>query len=159
LITSNSGIKPYVFITTFMKNAPIPSNEMDRIITLADLDLYYTGYQDDFKDLAKLAAKVTGTNISLVNLVDTFTQWTLSNIAQMPREDSVCQYTIMENDHFEVENLATDERFKDKFYVADDPNLRYYYGVPLKTEEGGNIGALCVLDTEYKRSRRKSRNC
>lgn len=137
-----------------MQNAPAPANEMGRILLLAEFDLDYSDHTDSFKDLAKLAAKVAGTDISLVNLIDTFTQWTISNhglvIDQMPREDSVCQYTIATNDHFEVEDLTADNRFKDKFYVTDEPHLRYYYGVPLKTPEGHNLGALCVLDRNLK---------
>lgn len=137
-----------------MQKQPLPANEMDRIISLSEFDLDYSTHQDDFKDLAKLAAKVAGTDISLVNLIDTFTQWTISNhglsIDQMPREESVCQYTIANDDHFEVLDLTSDSRFKDKFYVTDDPNLRYYYGVPLKTEDGFNLGALCVLDPNLK---------
>ncbi|MET3979385.1 signal transduction histidine kinase [Mucilaginibacter sp. UYP25] len=138
-----------------MQNQPIPGNEMERIISLSDFDLDYTSFQDNFKDLAKLAAKVAGTEISLINLIDSFTQWTITNhgldIEQMPREESVCQYTIASpEDHFEVKDLKADERFKDRFYVADDPNLRYYYGIPLKTAEGHNLGALCMLDKDLK---------
>jgi len=139
-----------------MNNAPIPANEMDRILSLSDFDLDYSNHHDSFKDLAKLAAKVAGTNISLVNLVDAFTQWSISThgleIEQMPREDSVCQYTITTGDHFEVTDLAADSRFKDKFYVVDEPNLRYYFGVPLTTDQGHNLGALCVLDNNYKQT-------
>ncbi|MCO5934368.1 GAF domain-containing sensor histidine kinase [Mucilaginibacter sp. RB4R14] len=138
-----------------MLNNPIPENEMERIISLADYDLDYTSFQDSFKDLAKLAAKVAGTEISLINLIDSFTQWTITShgldIDQMPREDSVCQYTIAgNNDHFEVQDLKADDRFKDKFYVTDKPNLRYYYGIPLTTNEGHNLGALCMLDKDLK---------
>lgn len=132
----------------------IPENEMERLMSLVELDVDYSDHQNSFKDLAKLAAKVTGTKISLVNLIDSLTQWTISNygmdVEQMLREDSVCQYTIMETDHFEVDDLSSDERFKDKFYVTGVPNLRYYYGVPLKTINGHQIGALCVLDYEHK---------
>ncbi|WP_221284757.1 GAF domain-containing sensor histidine kinase [Mucilaginibacter sp. SP1R1] len=127
---------------------------MDRLLTLSAFDLDYSAHQDSFNDLVKLAAKVTGTEISLVNLIDSFTQWTISNhgleIDQMPREDSVCQYTIINGDYFEVKNLATDDRFKDKFYVKDSPHLRYYYGVPLKVNGDHYIGALCVLDKKPK---------
>jgi signal transduction histidine kinase len=135
-------------------DAPVPDNEMERLLSLSELDIDYSDHQITFQDLAKLAAKVTGTRISLVNLIDSLTQWTISNygldIDQMLREDSVCQYTIMETDHFEVGDLSMDERFKDKFYVTGDPNVRYYYGIPLKTGEGLHIGALCVLDQERK---------
>jgi len=112
-----------------MQKQPVPVNEMYRIISLSDFDIAYTTHQDDFKDLAKLVAKVPGTDISLVNLIDTFTQWTISihglSIDQMPREESVCQYTIANEDYFEVPDLTSDSGFKDTFYVTDDPNLRY----------------------------------
>jgi signal transduction histidine kinase len=49
-----------------------------------------------------------------------------------------------------VEDLQRDERFKNKFYVTDEPKLRYYYGIPLKTSDDHNIGALCVLDKNVK---------
>lgn len=131
--------------------APLPENEMKRVIELSEFDLDYSSLQENFKDLAKLAAKVAGTNISLVNMIDSFTQWTVSNfgldLEQMPREDSVCQYTIVSDQFFEVKDLSADDRFKDKFYVKDDPNLRYYFGVPLQTSDGLQLGALCVLDT------------
>ncbi|MBC7398959.1 MAG: GAF domain-containing protein [Mucilaginibacter sp.] len=136
-----------------MLNAPIPENEMNRVMTLTDFDIDYTNHQDTFKDLAKLAAKVAGTEISLVNLLDTYTQWTISHhgmeIDQMPREESVCQYVLMGTEGFEVPDLSNDDRFKDKFYVTDEPNLRYYYGVPLKTN-GDTLGALSVLDNQAK---------
>lgn len=135
-------------------NAPVPANEMERLLALSELDIDYSDHQVTFQDLAKLAAKVTGTRISLVNLLDSLTQWTISNygldIEQMLREDSVCQYTIMESDHFEVGDLTEDARFKDKFYVTGEPKVKYYYGLPLRTSEGLQIGALCVLDQERK---------
>jgi GAF domain-containing protein len=97
---------------------------------------------------------VAGTEMSLVNLIDSYTQWSISShgmeIEQMPREDSVCQYTIINREYFEVENLQNDERFKDKFYVTDEPRLKYYYGIPLKVSDDHNIGALCVLDKNVK---------
>ncbi len=51
---------------------------------------------------------------------------------------------------FEIKDLTKDERFNKKLYVTDDPNLKYYWGVPLKSESGLNLGALCVVDTESK---------
>ncbi|MBC7758023.1 MAG: sensor histidine kinase, partial [Phormidesmis sp. FL-bin-119] len=104
---------------------PIPANELDRAMGLSDFNIDYTNTENNFKDLARLAASVAGTEISLVNLIDSYTQWTISShgldIDQMPREESVCQYTIVEDDHFEVDDLSQDIRFKDKFYVSKDP--------------------------------------
>lgn len=133
---------------------PIPDNEFERITALAELDIDYTAQNDGFKDLAKLAAKVAGTEISHVNLIDSYTQWTISNHGQfseqVPREDTVCQFTIMGDDGFEVQDLSADDRFKDKTYVTDEPNFRFYYGIPLRMQTGVNIGALCVLDKQSR---------
>ncbi len=131
--------------------SPTDTNEINRVLKLSEFDIDYSNTQESLKDLTRLAAKVAGTSISLVNLVDIFTQWTISNyglaLEQMPKEDSVCQYTIVAKESFEIKDLTADDRFKDKFYVTGDPNVTYYFGVPLQTNDGVNIGALCVLDT------------
>ncbi|MDR8389626.1 GAF domain-containing sensor histidine kinase [Aliifodinibius sp. S!AR15-10] len=136
------------------EKAPIPGDELERVLNLSELDLDYGNLQDSLEDLNKLAAHVAGTQISLVNLIDSYTQWSVSNYGietgQLPREESVCQYTILQNEQFEVPSLKADDRFKTKEYVVHSPNLEYYFGIPLTTQEGHNIGALCVLDTETK---------
>lgn len=133
---------------------PIPENELARIMSLSNLDLDFTNLEDSFKDLTLLATKVTGTEISLINIVDSYTQWTIANqgidLQQMPKEDSVCQYTLMSQQPFEVKDMSIDDRFSSKFYVNSPGGLRYYYGLPLQIAKGLNIGALCVLDTQVK---------
>jgi len=128
-------------------------NELDRLLALSNLGIDYYEPKQGLNYLTELAAKICGTEISLVNLIDSFTQWSVSSygmdISQMPREESVCQYTIhtSSNEGLEVKDLRDDERFKNMFYVKDSPNLRYYMGVPLTSPEGHNLGALCVMDS------------
>lgn len=133
---------------------PLPQNEFKRLLSLAELDLDYSNLEADFKDLTQLAAKIAGTELSLVNLIDSYTQWTIgsygTDMKQMTREDSVCQYTIISDEPYEVADLSKNELFKDKFYVQDPISLKYYFGVPIKDKLGYNIGALCVLDTQFK---------
>ena len=133
---------------------PMPTNEAERLLELSEFDPDFTDLQSDFENITRLAAKISGSNISLVNLIDSFTQWSVSNygleLDQMPREESICQYTIAGNDHFEISDLSLDDRSKDFFYVKNPLNLRYYFGVPLRTPGGHNIGALCVLDQTAK---------
>jgi signal transduction histidine kinase len=134
--------------------SPIPDHEFNRLLQLLDYDTDSSSLESNLKDLTKLAAKVAGTSISLVNLIDSYTQWSVAaeglSIVQMPREDSVCQYTIMGDQPFEVKNLKEDERFMEKFYVTNSLNLSYYFGIPLKNDAGYNLGALCVMDSETK---------
>lgn len=132
--------------------APKPSNEFERALKLSEYDIDYSDIHGKLDDLTRLAAYVAGTPISMINLLDTTTQWTVSNfgldIHQMPRENTVCQYVILDDDSFEVPNLKKDDRFKDKDYVIGEPQIEYYYGVPLKTPDGHRIGAMCVMDTD-----------
>ncbi|PST83529.1 histidine kinase [Pedobacter yulinensis] len=132
-------------------NQPIPAHENERVLSLAELDIDYSGLKDNFKDLTELAARVAGTEISLINLIDSYTQWSVAShgldVDQMPREESVCQHTIMGERSFEVPDLSDDDRFKDKFYVKGPLELRYYFGLPLEVEPGRAVGALCVMDS------------
>ncbi len=136
--------------------SPVPNNEFERLLALNELELDYSDLNQSLGDLTKLAAKIAGTSISFINLIDTFTQWSVSSfgmeVSQTPREESVCQYTILEENSkgLEVPDLAADERFKDRDYVTGDPFLKYYFGVSLKIDEGLAIGSLCVMDDEYR---------
>jgi signal transduction histidine kinase len=138
-----------------MSQAPSsPINELDRVLNLSDFDIDFTNLDANFKDLTKLAALIAGTDISLVGLIDTYTEWTISGYGleatQTPRDETVCQYTIKEESYFEVPDMALDERFRNFECVTGSLALKYYLGVPLTTEEGYNIGALCVMDTRTK---------
>lgn len=135
---------------------PIPESETKRLLELSRLDLDYSAIENNFRGFTELAAKITGAPVSLINLIDSFTQWTIAEhglpLRSMAREDSVCQYTIMDGtDHFEVNDLKADDRFKDKFYVNGPDGFNYYLGVPLRKEGGDSIGALCILNTEKQK--------
>ncbi len=131
----------------------IPSNEMERLSSLFELDLDYTSLDNTFKDLSFLAAKITGTEISLISFIDSYTQWIISrfglDVYQTPIDDTICQFTLMEEDHLEIEDLSKDARFTEKGFIDEPMNLKYYLGIPLKSSNGLNIGSLCVLDKQH----------
>jgi len=133
---------------------PLPLNEAKRILSLSNLDVDYSTLEDNFKHLMKLASRLTDMDVTLLNLVDSYTQWTIAQhgiqLPSMPREECVCQYTIVQDQGFEIKDLSTDTRFEQASYVKNDPKLRYYYGVPLEMSNGVNIGSLCVMNREIK---------
>ena len=129
--------------------------EYRRIKKLSEFDLDYKKLQNEFQNYVELAANVAGTKISLVNLIDNYTQWTVSafssELYQVDREESVCDHTLRTENFLEIPRLDKDHRFRDKPFVKGDYGLKYYLGIPLKVESGEKIGALCVIDHEERK--------
>lgn len=134
--------------------APTPSNELERVLDLSSYGLNYNELEEQFKDLTALAAKIAGAKFSLVNIIDAYTQWSVAatglETGQVPREQSICQYTIMDEYPMEVKSILDDDRFVGQAFSTEDSPFKYYWGIPLKTTEGYNIGVLCVLDNHPK---------
>jgi len=127
-------------------------SEKKRIEALHSYSVLDTASEEKFDDLTKLAADLCDAPIARINLIDSGRQWAKSihgmseETREVPRDITVCQYTIQKSVVLEINNLAEDPRFKDFSYVKENPKLRYYLGAPLLTPEGHAIGALCVLD-------------
>ena len=64
---------------------PISVSEDERIWALTEFDIDYSYSSVLLKDLVDLAAKIAGTKISLINLINTSTQWTVANFG-LPNE-------------------------------------------------------------------------
>ena len=97
--------------------------DFNRVSALAGLDLDYTALKSELNSYSILAAKVAGTELSEINLLDSYTQWTVASASgndnQKPRESAVCNYTIKEENAFET-RLDLDERFKNSPYVLKE---------------------------------------
>lgn len=106
--------------------------------------------EKNLQDIAMLAANLFDSPVSLITLMDSEVQWIITqhgiNIDQMPRETSFCIHAIRENAVMVVEDASADQRFSEAPLVKHQPNVRFYAGVPLKSEDGYNIGTLCVFD-------------
>lgn len=135
---------------------PIPEDEEERLKELHSFDILYTLPEEEFDALSRLACKTCEAPISFINLIDSDFQWTKSCVGattngNIPRSESICQYTIMSENIFTVEDLNVDKRFKDLSYVKGTPNYRFYAGAPLVTENRNCVGSLCVLDYEPRK--------
>lgn len=123
-------------------------NEFKRLLNLSDFDLDYESLEKEFIDLNRLAAKIAGTEISQLNLIDHFTQWSVSQVGtkdlQTPREESICTYTVLGKEKVEILDLSKDSRLKNIDSIKS-AGAKYYFGIPLISNEGFSIGTLCVI--------------
>ncbi len=135
-----------------MQKPQIPANESDRLAALERYKILDTLPEQVYDDLTQLAADICGTSIALISLVDKDRQWFKSRVGidatETPRDISFCGHAVAANAILNVPDASLDPRFADNPLVAQDPNIRFYAGVPLITEDDFALGTLCVIDRQ-----------
>lgn len=143
------------------QSLPVPANEKERLVALKSYQVLDTAPEEKFDSLTQIAAYICDSSIALISLIDMNRQWFKSKLGlddeETPRSDSFCQYAIMQDEIFEIEDALLDPRFKNNPSVLGHPYIRFYAGTPLKTPDGYNIGTLCVIDQKPKRLDPKQR--
>jgi class 3 adenylate cyclase len=132
--------------------APIPANEETRLRALQKYAILDTLPELAYDDIAQLAAQICGCPAALVTFLDEKRQWMKAKyglppeMAQCPREITICQTTICNDDVLYVPDLSRDHRFGDLPLVSGEFHRRFYCGAPLITPDGYALGTLCVID-------------
>lgn len=127
-------------------------DEAARVHALVELQVLDSAAEKAYDDLTRIAARICGTSMALVSLVDTDRQWFKSRVGmqatETPREFAFCSHAIQHPDELMVVTDASmDARFADNPYVTGLPGIRFYAGAPLVTAAGHAVGTLCVLDS------------
>ena len=134
-----------------MIKAPVPTNEADRLADLRALNLLDTPSENRFDHLTELVARIFNVPIAYIALIDADRQWFKAKCGlttdETGREISFCGHTILSNEPTIIPDTTKDERFADNPLVLDDPNVRFYAGLPLAGPNGFNVGTLCIADT------------
>ena len=130
---------------------PICENEVLRVGALRALEIVGTPPTAAFDAIAQLAAEAFACPIAFISLLDENEQWFKAECGlgsqSTSRDVAFCNYTILGTQAFIVEDALKDERFSINPLVTGPPGVRFYAGVPITTDSGYRVGALCVNDT------------
>ena len=138
-----------------MKKPKDHEQEKERLKALESYSILDTLSESDYDDITAIASEICSTQISLISLIDDKRQWFKSHhgldATETPKEYAFCAHAINDQENvFIIQDARQDERFHDNPLVTGDPNVIFYAGVSLISDNGLPLGTLCVIDDKPK---------
>jgi GAF domain-containing protein len=131
---------------------PVLPNEAARLAALRRYAILDTPPDEAFDRVARLAASLFNAPIALISFLDSERAWFKSHvgtdIAEIPRDITLCNRTVLSDEINLVPNALEDPVFATNPLVIGEIGVRFYAGAPLITRDGHRIGVLCVVDTK-----------
>jgi GAF domain-containing protein len=141
-------VVPRLHAGRFSGAGPAVEGEAARLKALEALSLMDTPPEERFDRIAQLARRVFGTRFAAVTLVDGQRRWMKSAAgmapAELPREQSYCQFTIGGAGATLIPDTRHDARTR--HLAPTRAGVGFYAGYPLRAPSGHVVGALCVFD-------------
>ncbi|HET9267616.1 MAG TPA: sigma 54-interacting transcriptional regulator, partial [Vicinamibacterales bacterium] len=104
--------------------------------------------EQEFDELARLAAQICGAPMAVVSFVDAdrvrFAARVGLDVADVPRDGAFCAETVRGRGPLVITDARDDTRFAGHDLAA--AGVRFYAGIPILGTEGDAIGAVGVLD-------------
>ncbi len=126
------------------------SQETARIEVLRQYEILDTPPDFGLDGLTGLAAQIFDVPIALISFVDKDRIWFKSHYGleeqESPMESGFCASAILSDELFLVEDATLKAETCAHSLVTGKENIRFYAGMPLRTKEGYNLGAFCILD-------------
>ncbi|MBB4278907.1 sensor domain-containing diguanylate cyclase [Rhizobium mongolense] len=131
-------------------SAQAAQREAARLAALQRFDLLDTPRDEGFDRVVRLIKEIFAIDIGIVSVIDAHRQWykACSGLSsdEVPREDTFCRYVVDCEEPIVVEDATKDLRFSKHPAVTGETHIRFYAGVPLKTNDGHAIGTVCAID-------------
>ncbi|MCC5660131.1 GAF domain-containing protein [Nostoc sp. XA010] len=131
---------------------PLPANEVERLEALRQYNILDTPAEPAFDRITSLAARLFNMPMALVSLVDESRGWFKSaygfDLREVQRDATICNLALLSDEVLVIPDTRQDNRLVCNPFVQNEPGLRFYAGAPLLTQDGFNLGTLCLLDTQ-----------
>jgi len=129
---------------------PVGLDEAARLQAVMDSGLFDSAPEPSYDRLVRLAAQVAETPTALFTMLGYDRQFFKAKVGiaadETPRSVAFCNYTVLGDAPFIVNDATRDERFRSNALVTGELGIRFYAGYPLQDRGGRNIGTLCVID-------------
>jgi len=120
-----------------------------RLGVIRDLKLQAMPDRDVFSRITSLASTMLDCPMALLSVVEQERQWFLgrtgTDLIETPIADSFCAYCVMNEEPLLIADARLDPRLRSNALVLAAPFFRSYLGVPIRTDDGLLLGALCAI--------------
>lgn len=104
-----------------------------------------------YERITRLVAEIFNVPKAFISLIDAEYQWFHDNsgapLTMTPREAAICNYIVETDTLLVIPDIQQHAQFA-HLSGAGGSGVRFYAGVPLRTDENIVIGALCILSAE-----------
>ncbi|MDP5102368.1 MAG: EAL domain-containing protein [Erythrobacter sp.] len=126
--------------------------EILRLDTIRKLGLEQIPDRDVFTRITHLVTAMLDCPIALVSIVEADRQWFLGrtgvDIDQTDINASICATLVLGDGPLLIDDARNDPRLSDTALVVGAPFIRSYLGVPIRSEDGTVLGALCAISPQ-----------
>jgi PAS domain S-box-containing protein len=120
----------------------------ERLEALAAYRILDTPREAVYDTFVHIAAQMAGVRMAALSFIDERREWFKAaagiELGEIERTGGFGA-SVLESDYLEVADAARDDRFRACALVTDEPQVRFYAGVPLRTPQGIAIGVLCIM--------------
>ncbi|MDQ2795351.1 MAG: GAF domain-containing protein [Bacteroidota bacterium] len=130
----------------------IPANDAARLQALASYQLLDARSEKVLDDVVAATARLLGVSNAMLSIVEKDEVLVKAPynlpvvIERVPRAQSICSATILQNDTAVYEDLSQASIPGVDISLVQQLGLSFYAGHNLRTPEGYNLGSLCVYD-------------
>lgn len=126
--------------------------ESPRLEAIRSLGLEEIPDREVFSRITLLASTMLDCPIALLSIVEDERQWFLgctgTDLSETAISASFCAITALSEEPLLIDDAREDARLCDTALVTGPPYIRSYLGVPIRSDDGTVLGALCAISPD-----------